>query len=318
MAGDPLKPRVLTLTGPTASGKSGLAEELSRRFPIEIVSVDSAVVYRDMDIGTAKPSPTVLKSIPHHLVDIRDPSEPYSAAEFRHDVIRIIQDVLARGRSPLLVGGTMLYFRALKHGIAQLPGADAGIRERISKVGEDQGWDEVHKQLTQVDPVAAARINPNDAQRLQRALEVYEITGQTLSELHEIGHEDCPFDLVELAVVPPRALLHVRIDERLNTMLETGFIDEVRLLFEREDLNTELPSMKAVGYRQIWSYLAGELTEVQMREKIGVATRRLAKHQYTWLNSWEDLQVFESADIDQVLKITDVSTILTEGNGPAA
>lgn len=313
-----MKPRVLTLTGPTASGKSGLAEELARRFPIEIVSVDSAVVYRGMDIGTAKPSPLVLKSIPHHLVDIRDPSDTYSAADFRHDVIQIIRDVLVRGRSPLLVGGTMLYFRALKNGIAQLPGADATIRERITKVGENEGWHEVHRQLSQVDPIAAARINPNDAQRLQRALEVYEITGRTLSELHEVVQVDCPFDLVELAVVPPRALLHVRIDERLNAMLEAGFVDEVRLLFEREDLNTELPSMKAVGYRQIWSYLAGELSEAQLREKIGVATRRLAKHQYTWLNSWDDLHVFESADIDQVLKITDVSTILIQGSKPAA
>ena len=313
-----MKPRVLTLTGPTASGKSGLAEELARRFPLEIISVDSAVVYQGMDIGTAKPSALIRKGIPHHLVDIRDPKDTYSAADFRHDAIRIVREVLARGRLPILVGGTMLYFRALKHGIAELPAADAEIREQISKIGQHEGWDEVHRQLAQVDPFAAARINPNDTQRLQRALEVFEITGRTLTELHEIGHEQCPFDLVELAVAPPRAQLHQRIDDRLYMMMSEGFVDEVRSLFEREDLNAELPSMKAVGYRQIWSFLAGELTEVQMREKIGVATRRLAKHQYTWLNSWDDLHVLDSTDINQVLKIADVSTILSKGSEPAS
>jgi len=311
------KPKVLVITGPTASGKSGLAEGLASRFPIDLICADSATVYRGMDIGTAKPTSSMREQIPHHLVDIRDPSQPYSAAEFRRDATEVVADVLAQGRIPCLVGGTMLYLKALKEGIAELPAADPAVREQILQQANAHGWPEVHKRLAEVDPESAARIHSNDPQRLQRALEVFEITGRTLTEHHEASVPECPFDLVEFAVIPQRSLLHLRIAERFHGMLEKGFLDEVRALFERDDLNRELPSMKAVGYRQIWSFLANELSYEDMVEGAIVATRRLAKHQYTWLNAWQGLHVMERAELSEVLKIPQVNTILVEGNQPA-
>ena len=308
------KPKVLVITGPTASGKSGLAEGLASRFPVDLICVDSATVYRGMDIGTAKPTSSIREQIPHHLIDIRDPSQPYSAAEFRHDATEVVAHVIAQGRIPCFVGGTMLYLKALKDGIAELPAADPEVREQILQQANAHGWPEVHKRLAEVDPESAARIHSNDPQRLQRALEVFEITGRTLTEHHEATVPECPFDLVEVAVIPQRDLLHLGIAERFHGMLETGFVDEVRVLFERDDLNSELPSMKAVGYRQIWSFLANELSYEEMVERAIVATRRLAKHQYTWLNAWQGLHVMERAELSEVLKIPQVSTILMEGN----
>ncbi len=310
----PVKQRVLTITGPTASGKSGLAVELARRFPLDIISVDSAVVYRGMDIGTAKPPVEIREEIPHHLIDIRDPADSYSAAAFRSDAIATVSEVLARGRIPCLVGGTMLYLRSLKHGIARLPSADPAIRRRIVDRAVEVGWAVLHGELARADPAAASRISPGDAKRIQRALEVYEITGRSITELHQEGNLTCPFDLVEIAIVPDRALLHQRIDTRFRQMLADGLVHEVAGLLARPDLHVELPSMKSVGYRQIGGYLAGEFGHEQMIEKALVATRRLAKHQCTWLNKWQDLHVLADPDSDQALKISAVASIL-EGAG---
>ncbi len=311
-----VKAKVLVITGPTASGKSLLAEGLASRFPLELVCVDSAAVYKGMDIGTAKPTLTIRQQIPYHLIDIRDPAETYSAAEFRDDATQIITDVIAKDRIPCLVGGTMLYLRALKQGIADLPSADPVVREQILQQANAHGWSAMHKRLAVLDPKAASRIHTNDPQRLQRALEVYEITGRTLTEHHEAGALECPFDLVEVAVIPQREMLHGRIAERFHGMLEKGFVEEVRALFERGDLNSELPSMKAVGYRQIWSFLVNELSYEEMVERAIVATRRLAKHQYTWLKAWQGLHVIVRPESTEALKIPQVSTILMEGSEP--
>ena len=305
-----VKPRVLVITGPTASGKSQLAEELAQEFPIEIVCVDSAVVYRGMDIGTAKPSSVVRKRIPHHLIDIRDPAEIYSVADFLDDSTTVIKEIVNRGKVPCLVGGTMLYLSAMKNGIARLPPADADIRQAILREANKFGWPAIHKRLAEVDPKSASRINLNDPQRLQRAIEVYTITGRSLSEHHEEGNQTSPFDLFEVAIIPERENLHRRIERRLAAMLEIGFIEEVRGLFSRGDLNSQLPSMKAVGYRQIWSYLDDQISFDDMREQALVATRRLAKHQCTWLRSWPGLHVLEQADSKELLKIPLASTIL--------
>ena len=307
-----VKPRVLVITGPTASGKSQLVEELAEEFPIEIVCVDSAAVYRGMDIGTAKPSSVVRKRIPHHLIDIRDPSEIYSAADFLDDSTTVITEIVNRGKIPCLVGGTMLYLSALKNGIARLPPADTHIRQAILRKANNFGWPSIHKRLAEVDPKSASRINVNDPQRLQRALEVYIITGRSLSEHHEEGNRTSPFDLFEVAIIPKREILHRRIERRLTAMLKIGFVEEVRGLFSREDLNSQLPSMKAVGYRQIWSYLDDEISFDDMLQQSLVATRRLAKHQCTWLRSWQGLHVLEQADSKALLKIPLASTILTK------
>ena len=301
----------LVITGPTACGKSDLALEIARRLPVEIVSVDSAQVYRDMDIGTAKPSNDVQFEIPHHLIDIRDPSEPYSAADFRQDAIAAVQDIQARGKIPLLVGGTMLYLKALKDGMATLPPANEEIRARITDLAAQKGWGVVHEKLQDVDPEAAMRINPNDPQRLQRALEVYEITGKSLTAHHRKATSPCPFELLEIAIMPPdRALLHQRIEARFDVMLESGFLREVKMLRDRGDLHENLPSIKAVGYRQIWSHLQGNIDYSTMREMAIVATRQLAKRQFTWLRSWKDLHVIESPDIEETLKILNSASIL--------
>ncbi|MFP5505157.1 MAG: tRNA (adenosine(37)-N6)-dimethylallyltransferase MiaA [Gammaproteobacteria bacterium] len=288
MSGD--RPAVC-ITGPTASGKTGLAVELVRRFPFEIVSVDSALIYRGMDIGTAKPDAATLAVAPHRLIDFLDPSEAYSAAQFRNDCLREMEQIREAGRLPLLVGGTMLYFRALQHGLAPLPGADPALRARLDAQIREQGLESLHARLAEVDPEAARRIHPNDPQRIQRALEVYELSGRPLSAHFAQADPDWrPLRLLKLAVAPrDRAVLHARIERRFGQMLEQGFVAEVERLYARGDLGLHLPAIRAVGYRQVWQYLAGELSYAQMRERAVVATRQYAKRQLTWLRSEADL-----------------------------
>jgi tRNA dimethylallyltransferase len=281
--------------GPTASGKTGLGVELADSLKGEIISVDSALVYRGMDIGTAKPSAREMDGIPHHLIDIRDPAEPYSAADFRSDVIRLASSIIEKGKLPILVGGTMLYFKALKDGLAEMPEANQAIRAEIASRAEVEGWPSIHAELARVDPVAAARINPNDPQRLQRALEVFLVSGQSLTKWQQQAMPECPFDLVELAILPPdRGVLHQRIEQRFHNMLAQGFEAEVDALFHRGDLHKNLPSIKSVGYRQMWTHLEGETSRDVMVEKAIVATRQLAKRQYTWLRSWQNLRLLET------------------------
>lgn len=291
--------------GPTASGKTDLAVALTQQLPCEIISVDSAMVYKGMDIGTAKPSPEILSLAPHHLIDIRDPSEPYSAADFCKDAQALIDAILQRGRIPLLVGGTMLYFKALQQGLSNLPVADPKIRAGLEAEAKQQGWGALHKRLQQIDPIAAARIHPHDPQRLQRALEVYEITGQTLTDLSgkpSVGGRS--YAWLNLALIPSdREILRERIRLRFLQMLDQGFIEEVRGFYNRGDLQPNLPSMRAVGYRQVWQHLAGELTEAEMVEKATIASQQLAKRQLTWLRSWPKLYLFEATYPDLVEEV---------------
>lgn len=282
------------LMGPTASGKTGLALELARRLPVELISVDSALVYRSMDIGTAKPDAETLREFPHRLIDIIEPTEAYSAARFRADALEAMREIHARGRIPLLVGGTMLYYRALQDGLADLPAADPALREVIQAEAEERGWAALHDELAKVDPQAAARIHPNDPQRLGRALEVWRLTGVPLSEWQARGREQAAPEVgrvLKLALLPPRELLRDRIAERFTQMLSAGFIDEVETLRARADLHLGLPSMRSVGYRQVWEYLDGAHTYERMVELGVTATRGLAKRQMTWLRSERDLHV---------------------------
>lgn len=291
-------PKAVFLMGPTASGKTGLAVELCQRFPLEIISVDSALVYRGMDIGTAKPDAATLALAPHRLIDIRDPSEPYSAADFCADARREMDAITAAGKVPLLVGGTMLYFRSLEHGLSALPAANQQVREQLEQQAAEIGWPAMHGILQQKDPQAADRIHPNDPQRIQRALEVITLSGQSMSALH--GQTDgysLDYRLHKIIVSPePRSVLHERIGRRFDMMLKAGFVDEMQGLFSRPDLNANLPSMRAVGYRQAWSWLQGKCTFEEMRERAVAATRQLAKRQLTWLRResvsiWYDLTV---------------------------
>ena len=297
--GKPLPPAVF-LMGPTAAGKTELAVELGRALPFEIISVDSALIYRGMDIGTAKPEPHVLAQAPHHLINIVDPAQSYSAADFRRDALALMADITARGRIPLLVGGTMMYFKVLRDGMATMPPADAGVRQRLLDSAREHGWPYLHQQLARVDPEAAQRIKPTDSQRLQRALEVYELTGKPLSQWHrEQEAENLPYQVTGLAVAPvDRAILHERIALRFVRMLEDGFLDEVKNLYSRGDLTTTMPSVRSVGYRQAWSYLDGELSYNDMVERGIVATRQLAKRQLTWLRSWPDTHWLDSLSGD--------------------
>lgn len=272
------------LMGPTCTGKSALAQQLAERFPLEIVSVDSAQVYRGMDVGTSKPPAEVLARLPHHLVDVCDPAERYSAGRFRRDALALIPQIRARGRVPLLAGGTMLYFRALTLGIAPLPEANPEIRRRIDRRAREAGWPVLHAELARRDPEAAGRIRPADGQRIQRALEVLEITGQPLSRLQKLAVRPA-LSFATYALLPfDRAELYRRIDARFLAMMEAGFLDEVRRLRARGDLDPELPSLRAVGYRQLWSHLAGECSLAAAVEAGQRATRNLAKRQLTWLN----------------------------------
>lgn len=294
MPADPRHPAIF-LMGPTASGKTALACALSERFPVELVSVDSALVYRGMDIGTAKPDPATLERYPHALIDIRDPAEPYSAADFRADAVEAMKDITSRGKVPLLVGGTGLYFRALHQGLSNLPEANPAIRDRLTAEAAAIGWPAMHERLRQADPTAAARIGPQDAQRIQRALEVIELTGRPLSEQQRGGSgERFPWRVLKLALLPAeRAALHARIAERFDAMLAQGFLDEVRRLRGRGDLHPDLPSMRAVGYRQAWEHLDGLTDAAEFRDRGIFATRQLAKRQITWLRGELDARTFD-------------------------
>ena len=290
-------PAAVFLMGPTASGKTGLAVDLCARFPLEIISVDSALVYRGMDIGTAKPDADTLRTAPHRLIDIRDPSESYSAAEFREDALREMKSITAAGKVPLLVGGTMLYFRALEHGLSELPAADPQIRKVLERQAEEIGWPAMHEILFEKDPRAAERIHPNDPQRIQRALEVFAISGQPMSELQEKSEGDALDYRIHKIIISlqPRSILHERIERRFDLMMENGFIDEIKSLHARSDLHADLPAIRAVGYRQAWDWLEGNCTLEQMCEKAIAATRQLAKRQLTWLRResgciWYDSQ----------------------------
>jgi tRNA dimethylallyltransferase len=288
--------RAVLLMGPTGSGKSDLAMRLAETLPFDIVSVDSALVYRGMDIGTAKPAAAMRTRVAHHLIDIRDPAENYSAGEFTRDALRAMQDIWQRGRYPLLVGGTMLYFHALSHGIAELPDANFGVRAGIDREAESLGWAAMHRELERVDPAAAVRIHANDPQRIQRALEVYRLTGETITKLQQKRVSVfADVDVAELVVAPlERRDLHTRIELRFGAMLDAGFLSEVRTLFERSDLTAEHPSMRAVGYRQLWRHLAGQCALDEAVEKAIAATRQLAKRQLTWLRRRERAQWFDS------------------------
>lgn len=291
------RPRqVVLLMGPTGSGKSDLAIEMAERLPVELVSVDSAMVYRGMDIGTAKPDPALRARIPHHLVDIRDPAESYSAGDFARDVVQAADAIWSRGRTPLLVGGTMLYFHALTAGIARLPEADEKVRAVIDAQAAQFGWAALHEELARVDPDAAKRIHVNDPQRIQRALEVYRVTGETITGLQQARVSAfADVQLIEFAIAPlERRDLHTRIRARFMSMLEAGFLEEVRGLFARGDLSAEHPSMRAVGYRQLWRHLAGSCKLNEATEQAVAATRQLAKRQFTWLRRRENAQWLNS------------------------
>jgi tRNA dimethylallyltransferase len=288
------------LMGPTCSGKSSLALDLARRFPVEIISVDSAQVYSGMDIGTAKASLEIRAAVPHHLIDVCDPAESYSAGRFRRDALRLIAEVRARGRVPLLVGGTMLYFRALTRGIAPLPEADPGLRASIEARARAVGWPALHGELAARDPEAAARIRPADGQRVQRALEVLELTGERMSQL-QARTEPSPVPLVAFALQPfERSDLYSRIDQRFLAMMAEGLLDEVVALHGRDDLHADLPSMRSVGYRQIWSHLSGEYDLETAIHAAQRATRNLAKRQLTWLNADDSVNWIRSLE-DQAL-----------------
>ena len=288
-------PKAIFLMGPTASGKTALAIELHRRFPVDIVSVDSALVYRGMDIGTAKPDAETLREAPHALIDIRDPAESYSAAEFRADALEVMARSARAGRVPLLAGGTMLYFRALARGLAELPSASPELRAGLEAEARKHGLQHLHDRLSALDPVAARRIHPHDPQRIQRALEVIELTGRRLSELQrEQRDTELGYRVLRLVACPePRARLHERIEQRFQLMLGQGFLREVETLRARGDLHRDLPPMRCVGYRQAWSYLEGEIDRAEMVRRAVVATRQLAKRQLTWLRRetdalWDD------------------------------
>jgi tRNA dimethylallyltransferase len=318
-------PPAIFLMGPTAAGKTDLALELARSLPCELISVDSALVYRGMDIGSAKPCKQLLAEFPHQLIDIRDPAQSYSAAEFRSDALQAMHEATARGRIPLLVGGTMLYYKALLDGLAEMPAADPAVRAELEVQAARDGWQALHAELLAVDPESAARIHPNDPQRLSRALEVYRVSGLSMSAhrqrqqaqrlaLVASGGSSLPYNVLQLAIAPTdRQVLHARIAQRFEQMLAQGFIEEVQALRARGDLHTDLPSIRAVGYRQVWDYLDGHLNRVEMQERGIIATRQLAKRQFTWLRSWTDLHWLDSLaddNLPRALKYLQANTIL--------
>jgi len=302
--------KIVCLLGPTASGKTAAALALAEREAsmgqaVEIISIDSALVYRQMDIGTAKPSATERAIAPHHLIDIRDPTQAYSAAEFRHDTLALCADIVARGARPLLVGGTMLYYRALVQGLATLPGADTDLRARLDAEALEVGWPALHTRLAQLDPVTAARLAPNDAQRIQRALEIVMLSGEPMSTLldRQSPPEDSPYQFVPVSLEPSdRSVLHARIEKRFDTMLATGLIDEVEALRARGDLEAGMPSMRCVGYRQVWDYLDGLDDRSTMRDKGVFATRQLCKRQLTWLRGFDGRSVIDCCAPDALAR----------------
>jgi len=294
-------PRCVCLTGPTACGKTELALELAEHVPLEIVSMDSAMVYRGLDIGTAKPSAAVRARVPHHLIDVVEPTEAYSAGRFARDAAEAVREIAARGRLPLLVGGTLLYLRALREGLASLPRADAALRNELDAQARELGWPAMHARLQRIDPASAARIAPTDRQRIQRALEVHALTGRPLSELQGSAAEGGGLEIATVALVPEdRAALASRIERRFDAMLDAGFVAEVQNLRARGDLSKELPALRAVGYRQIWGHLEGAYDWHEARRRAIVATRQLAKRQLTWLRSTKNAQTFDclSEDLD--------------------
>jgi len=303
--------------GPTASGKTSLAVDLVQQHPFQIVSVDSAQIYQQMNIGTGKPQKGVLDIAPHRLIDFIDPAVPYSASQFRTDAFREIDEILEVGDTPLLVGGTMLYFRVLRDGLADMPHADPEVRAEIEKLAQEQGWEAVHQQLAAVDPDSAARIHPNDPQRTQRALEVYRVSGKTITSFHaEMQAQQealLPYNLHFFAIQPEdRGVLHDQIETRFRQMLNEGLVDEVQALRARGDLNHQLPSIKSVGYRQVWQYLDDEIDYDGMVERSIIATRQLAKRQLTWLRSWPSLQSLSNSSaqsVQHVLKCMDTISI---------
>lgn len=318
-------PPAIFLMGPTASGKTDLALALADALPCELVSVDSALIYRGMDIGTAKPDKATLARYPHRLVDIRDPAESYSAAEFRADALAAMAEITARGRIPLLVGGTMLYYKALLEGLADMPGADPVVRAELEAWAAAEGWEVLHRELARLDPESAARIHPNDPQRLIRALEVRRVSGLSMTEhrqrqaaqnggLEAPGACHLPYTVAQFAIAPDqRQVLHERIARRFHLMLEQGFVEEVEALRLRGDLHAGLPSIRAVGYRQVWDYLEGSIDREEMAERGIIATRQLAKRQFTWLRGWENLQWLDSLASDNLtraLKYLKVVSIL--------
>ena len=296
---------VIALMGPTASGKTGLALEIAEHVDSEVISVDSALVYKGMDIGTAKPTQEERAGVVHHLIDIIDPAESYSVSQFVNDANSLIEDILGRGKVPILAGGTMMYFNALINGISPLPKSDETIRSEIAEQAERLGWTKLHDELRGVDPVCGERIHPNDPQRITRALEVYRSTGKTLTYWQQQEGAKCPFNIVQFAIAPKeRSVLHERIAQRFDLMLAQGFEQEVSALYERNDLHEDLPSIRSVGYRQMWQYLDGQLTFDEMRERGIIATRQLAKRQLTWLRGWEDVTWLDTFFKDNLTKIT--------------
>lgn len=293
-------PPAIFIMGPTASGKTDLAIDLCEDYPFELIGVDSAQIYKGMDIGTAKPDEATLKRAPHRLISFLDPSESYSAAEFRRDALAEMQSITAAGKIPVLVGGTMLYFRALENGLADMPDADPTVRAALTEEAERHGWQALHDRLARIDPVAAARIHPNDPQRLQRALEVYELTGLTLTEHHNKAKADAlNYRVLKLALIPSdREWLRQRAALRFELMLKAGFLDEVKALYERGDLHENLPAIRSVGYRQAWDYLAGNTDFNEMQNRAIVATRQLAKRQLTWLRSEKGISSFDTLRYD--------------------
>jgi tRNA dimethylallyltransferase len=305
-------PPAIFLMGPTAAGKTDLAIELTKVLPCELISVDSALVYRGMDIGTAKPSKALLDKYPHRLIDILDPSQSYSAADFRTDALQAMAEITSRGKIPLLVGGTMLYFKALLEGLADMPAADPEIRAQIEAQAVSHGWQALHDELASIDPASAARIHPNDPQRLVRALEVFRVSGVSMTALRQqqteqsaqasaSGRHQLPYTVANLAIAPAdRKVLHDRIAVRFRQMLDEGFVEEVVALRSRGDLHSNLPAIRAVGYRQVWDHLDGRLTWDEMRERGIIATRQLAKRQFTWLRSWQNLHWLDSLACDNL------------------
>lgn len=307
-------PPAIFLMGPTASGKTALAIELVKRFPCEIISVDSALIYKGMDIGSAKPDAETLAIAPHRLIDLIDPAESYSAAQFRADALAAMQDITAQGKVPLLVGGTMMYFKFLRDGAADLPSSEPQVRDAIMQQGQELGWPVMHQKLAAIDAEAAERLQPNDSQRIARALEVFELTGKNLTTYwQEQQKYYLPYRVINLAVAPSeRSVLHQRIELRFKQMLEQGFLKEVESLRQRADLHPDLPSIRCVGYRQVWDYLDGKYSYAEMVERGIIATRQLAKRQITWLRSWPDLYWLDSLDsnlLQSTLQILEAHTI---------
>ncbi len=301
----PAPPPAILLMGPTASGKTAVAAQLATTLPCEIISVDSALVYKGMDIGTAKPDADLLKRAPHHLIDVIEPHESYSAARFRDDALALMREITERGNIPLLVGGTMLYFKALVEGLNDLPEADSTVRLIIETMAEDEGWPAVHEKLRKVDPETAARLEPNDAQRIQRALEIYYLAGRSMTDLlKKPKYVYFPYTPIRIALLPEdRAVLHERIAQRFDAMLEAGLVDELRGLRETYGLDAELPSMRCVGYRQAWDFLENRISRAELREQGIAATRQLAKRQLTWLRGMDNYTGFDclAADVGDLV-----------------